>query len=257
MWPVAISDEDADQLEGIFRHTDLSAGLTLMISSPGGDGEAAERIVNLCRTFSGTGDFRVVIPGKAKSAATIITFGASEIIMGPSSELGPVDPQIIFLEKDRRRQRSAYNMVMSYDELFNKAVASKGKIEPYLQQLAHYDARDIQRYRELMLLADDIAVKTLAGGMMSKMKETEVKKKIEIFLKPERTKSHGRPIFRKEALACGLNIKNIETFGDKLGDLVYELYIRSSSFVSSSNACKCIESRMQSVIQPVPSGWKS
>ena len=48
-YPAVIQDEDADILEDIFRSADLSRGLALIISSPGGSGLAAERIVNLCR----------------------------------------------------------------------------------------------------------------------------------------------------------------------------------------------------------------
>jgi ClpP class serine protease len=36
----------------------------------------------------------VVVPDQAKSAATLIALGADEILMGPASDLGPIDPQI-------------------------------------------------------------------------------------------------------------------------------------------------------------------
>src|SRR5260370_33561180 len=42
-YPVSIEDEDADILEGILRKSNLSKGMALMISSPGGDGLSAER----------------------------------------------------------------------------------------------------------------------------------------------------------------------------------------------------------------------
>ena len=46
VYPVSIEDSDVDMLQGIFQKTDLSAGLTLFLSSPGGNALAAERIIN-------------------------------------------------------------------------------------------------------------------------------------------------------------------------------------------------------------------
>lgn len=49
-FPVMIEDADADMLEGVLQKLDLSKGLALFISSPGGDGLAAERIINICKS---------------------------------------------------------------------------------------------------------------------------------------------------------------------------------------------------------------
>jgi ClpP class serine protease len=89
--PVQIEDADVDALEAILQKLDVSKGLAILISSPGGNGLSAERIVNTCRAYSGTHDYWAIVPGKAKSAATIVCMGASKILMANSSELGPVD----------------------------------------------------------------------------------------------------------------------------------------------------------------------
>jgi ClpP class serine protease len=66
--------------------------LHILLSSPGGDGETAIRMLRAvhsrCRRLV------VVVPDQAKSAATLIALGADEILMGPASDLGPIDPQI-------------------------------------------------------------------------------------------------------------------------------------------------------------------
>ena len=54
--------------------------LNLIINGPGGDGTVAEKIIELCRAHCTK--FRVVVPNRAKSAATIIALGADEIVMG-------------------------------------------------------------------------------------------------------------------------------------------------------------------------------
>ena len=73
--------------------------ITLLLDSPGGDIDAAEKMVHLlreaCAPPSGSdGDLEVVVPNAAKSAATLIALGADRILMSDSSELGPIDPQL-------------------------------------------------------------------------------------------------------------------------------------------------------------------
>lgn len=186
----------------------------------------------------------MIVPGKAKSAATMVCFGADKIIMGSTSELGPIDPQLTVSEGESIKRFSAYNVVESYEDLFLRAVKEKGNLQPYLQQLANYDEREIKEFRAALSLSEDIAIRTLAAGMMKGMSESDIKKKIEIFLTPKRTKTHGRPIYREEAKECGLKIE-LKDVRDKFWELVYELYTRTNNFVSVKTA-KCIESKLHS-----------
>lgn len=248
-YPVMLEDNDADMLEATLRTMDLTNGLVLMISSPGGDGLAAERIVNILRTHSGAGEYWALVPGKAKSAATMVCFGASRIYMGPSSELGPVDPQLITSQGGVRKQFSIHNIVNSYEELFMKAVNEKGgNLEPYLQQLDRYDNKEIQEFKAAIDLANDISIRTLKSGMMKRFSEDTIRQKIEGFLSPKRTKSHGRPIFREEAAACELNVYKIDK-GDENWGHAYDLYMRSDQLVSTF-ASKCIEGKEFSFVVP-------
>ena len=253
-YPVMIEDKDADMLEGILQKMDLSNGLALIINSPGGDGLAAERIINLCRSYCKTGEYWAIVPGKAKSATTMICFGGSKIIMGPASELGPIDPQFTTYEQGTAKWFSVYNVVKSYEDLFSRAVKEKGNLEPYLQQLAKYDEREIKECKAALSLSEDIAIKTLAAGMMKGLSKENIKKKIKIFLTPERTKTHGRPIYRDEAKQCGLNIESRDV-KEKIWELVYELYIRTENFVSGK-ASKTIESKNNGFFTVPPKGGK-
>lgn len=251
-FPVMIEDRDADMLEGVLQKMDLSNGLVLFINSPGGDGLAAERIINVCRSYSKTGDYWAIVPSKAKSAATMICFGASKIIMGATSELGPIDPQLTMSENDEMRWFSAYNVIESYDDLFSKAVKEKGNLEPYLQQLERYDEREIKEFKAALSLSEDIAIRTLASGMLKGRSNEDISKNIKIFLTPERTKTHGRAICGEEASGCDLNIEQKDVTGD-FWKLVYELYIRTNNLVSTK-AAKCIESKNHSFIAAVKVG---
>lgn len=243
---VMIENEDADILEGVLQKTDSSNGLVLIISSPGGYGLAAERIINICRNYSKTGEYWVIVPSKAKSAATMVCFGASKIIMSETSELGPIDPQITLDIRGLKERLSLNNIVESYNDLFKKAVMEKNNLQPYLLQLSNYDEREIKEFKTAISLSEDIAIRYLESGMMKGISKEEIKKNIDIFLKPTQKKAHGRPIYAKEALDCGLNIELKDLRGE-LWELIYELYIRTNNLVST-RAAKCIESQKYSFV---------
>lgn len=244
IFPVMVDDSDADMIEGLLTTMDLSRGFALFINSPGGSGLAAERILNIGRKYSGTGEYWTIVAGKAKSAATMICFGASKIMMGPASELGPVDTQVTKTEGGDQKRFSVYHLIKSYQELFEKAVKAQGNLQPYLQQLAHYDEREIREMRSALELSEDIAIKALQTGMMKNMKPDDIKKKIQIFLTPEQTKTHGRPIYADEAGKCGMMVESLAN-ASKLWHLIHRLYTRTNHLVSTG-ASKCVESATQS-----------
>jgi ClpP class serine protease len=67
--------------------------IDVILETPGGFAEVVEDLVRIIRKrFERMG---VIIPGMAKSAGTIFTMAADEILMGESSALGPIDAQIM------------------------------------------------------------------------------------------------------------------------------------------------------------------
>lgn len=136
-FPVIIEDRDADIIEEALQTTNLDGKeLVLLLNSPGGDALAAERIVNICRSYSHGGKFSVIVPKMAKSAATMICLGASEIGMSATSELGPIDPQIPIFDDNGAlvNYLAAHEIIESYEKLMSTANRTKGRIEPYLEQ---------------------------------------------------------------------------------------------------------------------------
>ncbi len=61
----------------------------LLLDSPGGDIYSAYKIINILR--SKCKQLIIIIPYRAKSAATLMALSADSIIMGPQSEIGPLD----------------------------------------------------------------------------------------------------------------------------------------------------------------------
>jgi len=66
--------------------------IALFIFSQGGDIIVPLRLVSLIREYCNK--FIVIVPYKAHSAATLVALGADSVIMGPMSELSPIDPSI-------------------------------------------------------------------------------------------------------------------------------------------------------------------
>ncbi|MEN6342871.1 MAG: hypothetical protein ABFC89_09965 [Methanospirillum sp.] len=248
-YPVMIDNKDADMLEAHLQKLKLDDGFVLLISSPGGDGLTAERIINICRAYSKSGDFITIVPGKAKSAATMICLGSSKIMMSKTSELGPIDPQ--FLERGpngESRVYSVYNIVKSYKKIFDKAEKTQGKIEPYLQALSRYDSWNIEECLSQLELSQDIGVKALKTGMLRDDSEDEIANKIKRFLIPDETKVHARPIYYDDVKSCDLIVELVPV-DTPLWKNIYELYMRLEGYVSNNGIAKCIESEKYSFVQ--------
>ena len=231
----SIDDADLSVLEGLLRKLDTSRGIAIMINSPGGSGLSAERMIHLLRSYSGTGEYWAIVPGQAKSAATMVCLGASKIIMGPASELGPIDPQVWL----RNQYISIHHVIDSYHKLFRGSRSTKGRVEPYLQQLEKYDAREIGHLENQRDLSTDIAIRCLESGMMKGRTARQIKSSLQVFLEPGHLKTHGRPIYAEEAKKCGLKIATYDAESVVWG-MIYELYVRTSEFVSHG-ASKAVE----------------
>ena len=253
IWPVTISEADPDMIEeALEKFPDDDKEIVLIINSPGGEGIAAERIVNVCRSYSAGNNFSVIVPRKAKSAATMICFGATKIGMSKTSELGPVDPQIV-VSNDKGQPTSvhaAHEIIESYENLMNKANKTKGRVEPYLQQLARFDAKDIRRIRSAQALSLSISIKCLKTGVMSKRSNAYIEKKISPFLDPTYTKMHSRPIYHDVAKQCGLPIE-LHGLKSPVWVLVSALYMRLNHFCNY-HASKAVETASDLYVAPIP-----
>jgi hypothetical protein len=87
--------------------------VALVIDSRGGYATETFRLAMLIRRHCG--GFVAVIPRMAKSAATLLTLGADEILMGRDAELGPLDVQVY--DHETEEESSALDEVQSLERL--------------------------------------------------------------------------------------------------------------------------------------------
>jgi hypothetical protein len=148
---------------------------------------------------------------------------------------------VILREDGIRKHFSAVSLVRGYDALFDKAVQTKGSLEPFIQQLSRYDDRDVNTYRGWITVSESVAVKVLSTGVMSGKSSDEIRNTISIFLEPSAgTQDHGRAISAKEAKECSLAVDQID-LKSELWKTIYGLYYRADTYVST-RASKLFES---------------
>ena len=117
-----ISDEDARYLEELLYAVEQGTQLDLMLHSPGGDTHTAEKLVRMLWSTSSSdpensprGKFRLIVPDRAKSAATLVALGAKKIVMSTTSELGPIDPQVSLQDQSGNWMwQSAFDYIEAY-----------------------------------------------------------------------------------------------------------------------------------------------
>jgi hypothetical protein len=100
----------------------------LLIESPGGDAHFAYQIARFFQRRAS--HFTVIVPSYAKSAATLMALGATELIMGRDAELGPLDVQMF--DPEREELGSALNAVQSLERLNAFSMSAIDQLMPLL-----------------------------------------------------------------------------------------------------------------------------
>lgn len=88
-----IARDDVMAFQDLLHNVAPETRLDLLLHTPGGDVDTAEKLLSMVRDTVKTARLRVIVPDFAKSAGTLIAIGADSIVMSDTSELGPMDPQ--------------------------------------------------------------------------------------------------------------------------------------------------------------------
>lgn len=161
----ALNRADVFPFANMLKSIGKVENLDLIVVSPGGDGTVAETILHLCRKYC-TNQLRVVIPAFAKSAATLIALGADEIVMGESSEIGPIDAQVLVMQDSTETQVSADHFLRARDEAVENLKSTEGHIVQAAQiQLSLLSPAFLKFCEDSMQFARDFAEKQLRTHM--------------------------------------------------------------------------------------------
>ncbi len=201
--------------------------IDLILHSYGGAVDTPYKMVMLIREFCE--EFRVIVPFAAKSAASMVALGADEVVMGPFSELGPIDPLIKHPQyKDLWVPVQAIRYCIDY---LQRSIESSPNpelatdvITPILNKL---DPWLIGDYEKALKASRQYAEALLSRYML---KENPEQVSIVTQALTERYYSHGYPIGRLEAKELGLRV--LEADGE-LWDVVWNLYCGYEELLNS------------------------
>lgn len=130
--------------------------IAVVLETPGGFVEIAERIVKVLRHNYATVDF--FVPNRAMSAGTVLVMAGDAIYMDYFSCLGPIDPQ---LQKDDGSLVPALGYLEAFDELMAKAAAGGLNTAEMTYLVSKFDPADIAQYRHQRALAISMLEKWL------------------------------------------------------------------------------------------------
>lgn len=237
-----VGPEDAgmlvDTIEMVLPASRKIDRLDLFLHSPGGFLDSAYKIVRICKEYSN--EFNVIVPLAAKSAATVITLGAKEIVMTVFAELGPIDPIIQHPYKPEIRV-PARSIKDFFTFLNTTETSDRILVDPQFKvQMSNLlDPYLIGSYQTALNSSKQIAEILLGDNALANNKEKipeAVNRLSEYYY------SHSYVIDRNEARQIGLNVINSESTPN-LDKSVRQLLSSYQQFMQQNNLIKLIGNR--------------
>lgn len=255
-----LTPRHAELLHDLLEMRPPAKNLDLYLLSPGGYAEAGHKMAILCREHA-TESFRVLIPYYAKSAATLLCLGADTLVMGPASEIGPIDPRIRVPDQyGRLINISATSVRDALDMLEKRAKGSPEMAVLYTPLLEKVDINVIGEYERALKSSEQIARALLEQYMLKKDKRKA--RRIGTRLSRQYY-SHGYSIDRLEARdSLGLNVLDATATEWETMWQLHKLYAamidesgldRQVEAVFETEDMKFLEFSRPSQTQPTPS----
>lgn len=221
-----ISRDDAVFFGDLLHNVPAGHAVDLLLQTPGGDIDAAEKLISMVRNRVGSAQLRVIVPDYAKSAGTLIALGADVVVMSDSSELGPIDPQVTMVDSSGNQITTP---IHSYLEAFlehSDALRRDPQDPVAALMLRKMDPTKFKHFETVMRRARTIAEDLLKQGMLRQPKPSSSASYTSIanaLLDPHRWPSHGQMICADDAIELGLNV-DARTPDDAEWQLFWQLY---------------------------------
>ena len=224
-----LTPKHAELLQDILAMRPATSRLDLFLLSPGGFADAGHKMATLCRAQT-VDRFGVLIPYYAKSAATLLCLGADELVMGPASELGPIDPRIRVPDQYGRVVNvSAVSLREALELLERRAEGKPENALLYAPLLEKVDLNLIGEYERALKSSRQIAETQLFRYMLrdDPAKAADVAEKLS-----SQYFSHGHAIERTEAReVLGLNVVEPNS---ELWDAMWQLHKHYAAVIEDS-----------------------
>ena len=179
--------------------------LHVMLATPGGDGETAIRLVRQAQ--SRCKELTVIVPDQAKSAGTLFVLGAHRILMGPTSDLGPVDPQFPLPDGSLAAGKA---IIAAVEDAEQRIQANPQTYPLYASLLSDVTALMVQQARDEIARTGDQVREALASH--PDRKESQIDALARDLHEPliGEPQSHRATISAADAGAWGLPVKAVD-----------------------------------------------
>lgn len=203
----SVCHADVNALHELLSRTGAHDTLYLFIKSDGGSGQVSLRLVSLLRQYCKR--LVALVPLECASAATMITLGANEILMGPTAYLTAVDTSLNHalspIDRDNDRVSVSLDELTRVISLWNKQKGESAE-NPYQSLFQHVhplvigavdraESLSIMLCRDLLAhhIDDEATAERIATTLNSKYP------------------SHNYPILMQEAQKIGLKVDKLPT----------------------------------------------
>jgi len=231
----------ADLLEDVDEGDDLD----LLLNTPGGDIDAAEKLVIMCRAHCK--GFRVIVAESAKSAGTMMACAADSVVMGFASELGPIDPQIYVPDsKGEMISRPAHSFLQGLEDIKRASREEGGLAEAYFPLLDRLDPALLDYCRHAIDRAEEFARKWLERYQCADDHESARRIATELG-DVARFHSHGAAIDADDAEKMGLTVEKLEP-KDELWQAIWRLYTEYHLSLQQGGLRYIFEGRQASIV---------
>lgn len=224
-----VNRDDVVGFVDLLHNIPANTPIDLLLHTPGGDVDAAEKMITLVRKRVGDDEcLRVIIPDFAKSAGTMMALGANRIVMSDSSELGPIDPQVSLQDTSGQ---TINHSVLNYLRAFKEARRDlkDHSDDPVAQQtFGRFDPVLVKKFEAIQR-----RTKTFAEDLL-KPRGTTYTAIVSELMNVDALPSHGQMIGWEKASAMGLEIEYMDA-SDPLWRQYWLLYCHLRLALSENN----------------------
>ncbi|WP_158614324.1 hypothetical protein [Frondihabitans sp. PhB188] len=223
---VADDDQQVDRFDtlsvvDLLHNIPPGTAIDVLLQSPGGDIDAAEKLIMLVRKKVGNAHLRVIVPDYAKSAGTLIALGADEVVMSDTSELGAIDPQVLLPDSN------GHNSLLSAQSYLDAYATHSARLreEPHdpvaRLMLSKMEPATVRKLERMTTRSKSIAADLLFQGMLRNKAAAEQAAKD--LSDTQKWQSHGQMISHESAAGLGLTVAYLRP-EDSLWVKIWRLY---------------------------------
>ena len=201
----SISDADVPGFMTVINGLDRSAGLDLVLHTPGGEINATEALVNYLQ-YAYKNNIRALVPQLAMSAGTMIALSCRSVVMGQHSSLGPIDPQV--------GGAPAHAIIKEFEEAQKSYRDDPAGAQAWRPILEKYTPTLVGNCKKAIEMSDRIVGRWLESGMLAQLPDEERIERRTAILKAfgslDQTLNHGRHFGIARVRDSGVTVEALE-----------------------------------------------